>query len=345
MHARYRFAHLFCLVTISSTIRYALPFTTPATHKTWRQNKIRRCPLTLSPSDDWSTEEDGRMKEMRNILENSWNGKEMGTVPSSPEKAAEAAAESIAVAMGQSHNVLMVDLRLPSYDITEGSRLYDKKAIFDFCTSLSDKLRGKKLITKSLILLRNEEERSETQRAHDISSEADVAINQMDNERNVPATTSLEASDDVAEFRKTLMKSWDTPVDDSLDSSKPDKSARKPTAKPRSDPHLSYRLWSMIGNEDISTGSDMFDQVIAAVDKHARLIVQEQEDALIIVSPYDTVDVIAVRRILARYGNTRTIILVNSRMETLPVELNNAVMVYGVMVSECFCTSLCILFS
>ena len=328
MRSKLRIDHLLCLVTITSIIRYALPFSTPATHKTWRHRKIGRCTFTLSLSDDWSTEEDSRMKEMRNILENSWNGKEMGTVPSNPEKAAEAAAESIAVAMARSHNVLMVDLRLPSYDITEGSRLYDKQAVYDFCTSLSDQLQRKKLITKSLVLVRNEDERRETHRANEISKTANVAINEMDDNK-----TGGPSSDDVAEFRQKLLESWDPPADIISESNK---SVNKSTTKSKTDPDSSHRLWSMIGNEDISTGPDMFDQVIAAVDKHARLNIQEQEDALILISPYDTVDVIAVRRILARYGNTRTIILVNARLEALPIELSNAVMVYGVMVSESF---------
>ena len=71
------------------------------------------------------------------------------------------------------------------------------------------------------------------------------------------------------------------------------------------------------------------------MDKNARHLIDgqsaEPEDALIILSPYDTTDIIGVRRVLARYGQTRTIIIVNSRMETLPRELDLAVLVYGFM--------------
>ena len=262
-------------------------------------------------------EDDPRMEAMRKILESSWNGQEMGKVPSSPEKAAEAAAESVALAMGKSNNVLMIDLRLPSYDITEGPRLYDKKAVYDFCTTLSTELQKRKLITKSLILVRNDDERRETDRISEVSAKA-KAVNDSDDE----IMDDLEVSQDVAEFRKRLMNAWDTPgnLDDRPRS---DQSRTKPTS--------SHRLWSMVGNENITPGSDMFDKVIAAVDTHARLDVSEQEDALIIISPHDTADVIAVRRILARYGQTRTIIIVNSRMETLPIEMNNAILVYGIM--------------
>ena len=77
----------------------------------------------------------------------------------------------------------------------------------------------------------------------------------------------------------------------------------------------------------------MFDEVVAAVDENAILstTTSEPEDALIILSPYDTTDVIAMRRTMARYGQTRTIIIVNHRMEKLPTELSSAVLVYGIL--------------
>ena len=60
-------------------------------------------------------------------------------------------------------------------------------------------------------------------------------------------------------------------------------------------------------------------------------ILQGEEDALIIISPYDTADVVAIRRTLARYGQTRTIVIVNSRMENIPREMDPAVLVYGIL--------------
>jgi hypothetical protein len=88
-----------------------------------------------------------------------------------------------------------------------------------------------------------------------------------------------------------------------------------------------------LNNNDIDTPSsvvDTFNDIIAAVDINARL--QSNEDAIIILSPYDTTDIIALRRILSRYGPTRTpIIIVNSRFDTNPIELDNALLVYGVL--------------
>ncbi|KAL7547254.1 hypothetical protein ACHAWF_010576 [Thalassiosira exigua] len=262
---------------------------------------------------------------MRSMLEGSWNPS-MGVVPSDPRKAAEAAAESIADAMGQSKNVLMVDLRLPSYDITEGANLYNIMSTYDFCSFLSDNLRERKLIRKSLVLVRDESERAEIDRqfsqkdgfpmadADDIATKGDGEVWGAD----------LSGSE-VDDFRKSLMTSWDSTGDEAA----VDSGVIAPSSGHDKRGSKSHRLWSMVGSENISSGPDMFDQAIAAVDKHARLATDE--DALIIISPYDTTDVIAVRRIMARYGQTRTVVIVNSRMETLPRELDSGVLVYGLM--------------
>jgi hypothetical protein len=53
-----------------------LPFTAPIAV----QNKISRCTLAQSFNNEMSRDEDPRVDAMRNILENSWDGKEMGTV-------------------------------------------------------------------------------------------------------------------------------------------------------------------------------------------------------------------------------------------------------------------------
>jgi hypothetical protein len=313
---------LLCILVTACAFRSAASFSIPAFHP-----KISKCTLSESNNyDDWDmgdeydmdddptegmTAEELRLKAMRILLENSWDGKAMGTVPTTPEKAAAAAAESVALAMGRSHNVMMIDLMLPSYDILEGPKFYDQKAVYDFCTSLTSELVERKLITRSLILVRNDKERRGIERAIEKT---------VTGESSYDMARSQE-SDDVVDFRQQLLNSWD--------SGAPPKTTE--ITMSTSDPNSNHRLWSMVGREEISTGSDMFDQVIAAVDKHARLDMTKQEDAIIIVSPYDTADIIAVRRILARYGQTRTIIFINSRMETLPVEMSNAVMVYGMM--------------
>mmetsp|Transcript_10940 Transcript_10940/g.16944 ORF Transcript_10940/g.16944 Transcript_10940/m.16944 type:complete len:437 (-) Transcript_10940:1248-2558(-) len=295
-----------------------------------------------SLDDTESSSQDPRLNAMRTMLESSWNDKTMGVVPTSAEKAAEAAADSVANAMAENHNVVMIDLRLPSYDVTEGPKLYDIMAASDFCASLSDKLREKNLIRKSLVLVRNEKERAEIERVRLQRDEGTTTIDEevidddIDNEKSAAGDDALwgDVGDEkVDDFRAKLMDSWDSPVEELESSATKPKSSEAMTKKIAGKTQSSHRLWSMIGKTDISSGPDMFDQVIAAADENAILSTTgtEPEDALIILSPYDTTDVIAIRRILARYGQTRTVIIVNSRMEVLPAELSSAVLVYAVM--------------
>jgi hypothetical protein len=239
----------------------------------------------------------------------------------------------------------MIDLRLPSYDITEGPKFYDLCAAFAFCGALSDNLRRRKLIRKSLILVRNEKERGEIDRATSQRDRRTISTAEEedddddigeDNEEWETATIGEleEEGSEVDDFRRKLMASWEPRSDDTDNigeevkpQSPPPPSYGEKTSD--DDNNSSHRLWSMQGSEEISEGPDMFNQVISAVDENARL--DDGEDALIILSPFDTADVICLRRIMARYGQSRTIIIVNSRIETLPKELDPALLVYGVI--------------
>ncbi|KAL9191279.1 hypothetical protein ACHAXT_000985 [Thalassiosira profunda] len=290
--------------------------------------------ILSSPNDDWGLgdagqDDDPRLEAMRSMLESSWDDATMGVVPSDSAKAAEAAAESIADAMAQSKNVMMIDLRLPSYDITEGPKMYDAAAAYDFCSCLSDNLRERQLIRKSLVLVRDEKERSEIERV--ISQrDGESMSNIRDDDAGAAAWEDAEESmgGDVDDFRKQLMSSWDSTSDDDSGIAAPAPSPAPKKQAPQNS-NSSNRLWSVLGGETISNGPDAFNQAIAAADENA--ILADGEDALIVLAPYATADVIALRRIMARYGQTRTIIIVNSRIESLPKELDPAVLVYGVL--------------
>mmetsp|Transcript_7663 Transcript_7663/g.17903 ORF Transcript_7663/g.17903 Transcript_7663/m.17903 type:complete len:392 (+) Transcript_7663:61-1236(+) len=280
-----------------------------------------RSPLHLSSKDDdWNLgdEDDSRLDEMRQILESSWNGEAMGQVPSDSGKAAEACSQAVANAMRQNRNVLMVDLRLPSFDTTEGPRAYDSFGVYDFCSHLSRHLKQLSLVTKTLILFRNDLEVKHIEQEKLIRGDGDS------DDLNDTANPGRQLQNDVDDFRDQLMANWDDESANPVPSVAP---SGEPT--PLASDNSSHRLGSMIGEAEISPGPDQFDQTIQAVDQHALL--QGEEDALIIVAPYDTTDTVALRRTLARYGNTRTIIIVNSRIELLPRELDNAVMCYGIL--------------
>ena len=327
------------------TTAVSRPTLVPHYRSTFSITRLSSTPDNNDEEDNWGLDdtnpepEDPRLNAMRTMLESSWNDKTMGVVPSSAEKAAQAAADSVANAMAENHNVVMIDLRLPSYDITEGPKLYDVMAASDFCSYLSDELRERNLIRKSLVLVRNEKERAEIERVRSQRDEGTTIDEGIDD--GIDSTTSENVDDDlwgdvgddnVDDFRAKLMDSWDTPVEELESTTKP-QSSEATTKTIAGKTQASHRLWSMVGRAEISAGPDMFNQVIAAADENAILSTtgSEPEDALIILSPYDTTDVIAIRRILARYGQTRTIIIVNSRMDVLPAELSSAVLVYGMM--------------
>jgi len=296
-------------------------------------------PLSSSNDDDWGFDdvddsipdnEDPRLQAMKSLLESSWDAKSMGVIPTDPQNGAEAASECVANALANNKNILMIDLRLPSYDITEGSKMYDMLSVYDFCTFLSDNLKERNLIRKSLLLVRNEKERAEIDRVVSQRDELTTTKTTLDDDRG---EEKEEGNSEVDDFRRHLMNSWDDdmPSGDHDTRAEDEKAVSKTTPQQKkisNNNNSSYRLCSMVGNE-IGTGPDSFDEVIDAVDNNA--ILKQDEDALIIMCPYDTQDVIALRRTLARYGNTRTIIIVNSRIEQIPRELDSGLLVYGVM--------------
>jgi hypothetical protein len=294
---------------------------------------------------------DTRLDALRSILELSWNQPSMGIVPTTPTNAAIAATECIsnAIQSSSSSNIMMIDLRLPSYDIIEGQRAYDSMAVYNFGVELASRMQQIGLVRKSLLLVRNGRECDE------MKINTDEYENDNDDEDNLLSKWRKEEEAD--EFRKNLMSSWessssvtnseankDSSIVSSTSSSSSSSSSYSKSASSEDskviidDTHsASHRLWSMVGNElnnnDIDTPSsavDTFNDIISAVDVNARL--QSNEDAIIILSPYDTTDIVALRRILSRYGPTRIpIIIVNARFNTNPIELDNALLVYGML--------------
>ena len=323
----------------------------------WRQSSNSFLHTSINDNDDeesWGFDDDtnnrnkdARLDTLRSILESSWNQPTMGIVPTTPTNAAIAATECISNAMtSSSTNIMMIDLRLPSYDIAEGQRAYDTMAVYNFGVELANRMKQIGLVRKSLLLVRNGRECEEIKRV--LNRRKKINENDDDDEYNLLRKWTKEEEAD--EFRKKLMSSWESSSseDNALVSSTTSSSSAAASSEGSKViidgiNSASHRLWSMVGNElnnDIDKSSssssvvDTFNDIIAAVDINARL--QTNEDAIIILSPYDTTDIVALRRILSRYGlTTRStpIIIVNSRldMDTNPTELDNALLVYGML--------------
>ena len=320
----------------------------------WRQSSNSFLHTSINDDDDesWGFDDDtnnrnkdARLDTLRSLLESSWNQPTMGIVPTTPTNAAIAATECISNAMtSSSTNIMMIDLRLPSYDIAEGQRAYDIIAVYNFGVELAYRMKQIGLVRKSLLLVRNGRECEEIKRV--LNRRKKINENDDDDEYNLLRKWTKE--EEAEEFRKKLMSSWESSsyednalVSSTSSDSKSDSSEGSNVIIDNTN-SASHRLWSMVGNElnyDIDKSSsssssvvDTFNDIIAAVDIHARL--QTNEDAIIILSPYDTTDIVALRRILSRYGSTKRstpIIIVNSRLDTNPTELDNALLVYGML--------------
>ena len=309
--------------------------------------------------------EDPRLSAMRSILESSWDASSMGDVPSDPASAARAAAECVSNAMSSNVNVVIVDLRLPTYDVLEGRRAYDAVAVYDFGVALSDEMRARGLVRKCLLLARNGGEADEIGRAVEsrrrrrrgggtTTPTTTTTTTKGTTEGGVDPPLATDngtiTEEEADEFRRRLTSSWTSdapssaPPTTSSSAKSPDGGGndgdgpRTAAAAPSSPSH---RLWSTVGRDldDVvpgggggvgGLGPDAFDRIVSAADSNARLRAPD-EDALVILSPYDTTDVIALRRVLARYGRSRTIVIVNPRFETDPGEMDGAVLVYGML--------------
>ena len=140
----------------------------------------------------------------------------MGIVPTTPTNAAIAATECIsnAIQSSSSSNIMMIDLRLPSYDIIEGQRAYDSMAVYNFGVELANRMQHTGLVRKSLLLVRNGRECEEIQRVinrrkqfKQINTENDEGDDDDDEDNLLSKWKKEEEAD---EFRKKLMSSWES---------------------------------------------------------------------------------------------------------------------------------------
>jgi hypothetical protein len=90
-----------------------------------------------------------------------------------------------------------------------------------------------------------------------------------------------------------------------------------------------YRLTSMFGDATFKRGPDMFDKVIQAVSANAQP--KEDEDTLIILSANSEEETIGIRALVAKFQQTKTIVLVNCQMNPIPKELLKAETIYSLL--------------
>jgi len=315
-------------------------------------------------------EERTNVDAMRSLLESSWNVGTMGEVPTSPESAAEAASQSISAALDAdpSRRLLQVDIRLPSFDIRQGPNIYDDIQSVEFCSQLAENLRrdtnGR--IGKTLILVRDgsavrsaarimdvkesrrkEEEETVSTDSRSIDNADDTVDDDDDLLGDDDNPGGESGGEDIDAFRKQLSLTWgddekesktseESEIDPSEAAAAANRARRgreklKPSVNfspDATEEGRSYRLASWFADETISAGADMFTDAIEAVDAHGTMLMSE--DILILLSPVSREDTVAVRRLISRYGSTKTIVLVNSALNPEPKECFLSVPAYSI---------------
>ena len=323
-------------------------------------------PTSLSMSDA-----DG-INEMRRLLEGSWNSDMMGKLPTTPLDAANEAGGSLLTAKERGLELVMINLLLPSYDITMGSSVYDEVEAVTFCVALSKFLEGKTSIvvrdnktvhTVNRILAAREKDEAaaaaeienlvksdvedveeEEEDVDDEEGEEDVeAIEGAEEKDEADDKEDTKNSDDLEDFRRQLMMDWDDgedtmPVADGattipkeelvIEDEETGPQAASSESSLASKPE-SYRLTSMFGDATFTPGPDMFDKVVKAVSANGQP--KEDEDTMIILSANSEEETIAIRALVAKYQQSKTIVLVNCQMDPVPRELIKAETIYSLL--------------
>jgi hypothetical protein len=300
----------------------------------------------------YSDEEMESIDAMRKLLESSWNSVTMGQVPTNAEAAAEAAATSLTSAMDAASSgksrIHCIDILLPQYDIQQGSKIYDEVLATEFCIHLAKRLQGRTeilvrddptLATISRVLKAREKEPEITANdgRHDGTAVGDDEGEIIGAEAKYEAAlddSSSAPDSDIESFRRQLMQGWNE-ADDKSESQIEE--ADVPTfieIEPTSDsstltPTPMFRLASMLGSATNAASADGNRNDFEAAAQNAKPL--ENEDTIMILSATSPMEMIAVRSLVARYGDTKTFVLVNCHLNPTPRELFSAQIVYSVL--------------
>jgi Domain of unknown function (DUF1995) len=176
------------------------------------------------------------------------------------------------------------------------------------------------------------------------SAENTVARDKSIPEDTPPASQSPMLSNDSAgydtieSFREMLLQSWDAtvdldqiPKDERLEEEEEENPEEPPTHEDVRNASLEkrYRLASFLGEAIISKGADMVDDVMEAVKANA--LPNDDEETLIMLSVTTKEELYGVRAMVNKYKETKTIVLVNCKLDPLPQELIKAQTVYSIL--------------
>jgi hypothetical protein len=312
-------------------------------------------------------DDNNSLDRFRKSLESLWDVKTMGAVPTDAQNAAETTALALERAMmmaaGQqqnnsnNNNVFFVNILVPTYDIDfSAAKLYDEVLAVEFCIALAQRLAA-----PSMICVRDATVLTPVQRILDArengsiadapSSEAlqtsprntgqsedpfyDLAVKKPTIDEQKTTVVKQNESVEVKNFRSKLMADW-TPLDeDTLEAEDelPADDSLLDAAQPPIRAISSYRLTSLLGDTrsfSSAKGPALMNEVVAAVARNA--LPQPKEEFLILLAPSTKEEMIGLRALLQKYnGRNKRFIVVNSKLEPLPIELRNGETIYSVL--------------
>lgn len=279
---------------------------------------------------------DDPMDRFRKSLENSWNVKSMGIIPSDAESAANATAVALESVVDK--NIFFVNILVPQYDISSGGKYYDEILAVEFCIALSKRLSETSMIcvrdstvlnpVQRVLDAREKDSNDNSQTKSSCSSStvpSEDPFDDVTNNFNDPSNDEmiLVESADVSDFRARLMADW---------SSKKDAATNEPADKIEAslEPRKPYRLVSLLGDaRSFSTNSPtVMNEIVHAVSENA--LPKKHERFIILLAPSSKEEMIGIRALVQKYS-ARKFILVNCKLDPLPPELYNAETVYSVL--------------
>ena len=276
-----------------------IPFTQKYLHSA-AGIKITSKPL-YSSNDNHNDNYRQNADVMREMLESSWKEDTMGSVPTSSNRAALNAAESIlhAITSDTPAKIFMIDICLPSLDPMSGENVYDDVGAAEYLIEFAKKLNENRQSCDSL------------------DDNGGVAIVVKDSSllsRVKRQAKEVELYDDFADFDGNTLSQIDSNNDihDNRNSIFPEK----------------VTLSSMLGDNNIKNGMDMINDVVKAVATNVSL--RQNEDIIIIQAPVSQQELVGVRWLVSKYSSSKTIILFNNKLNPLPNELLMAETCYSV---------------
>ncbi len=245
---------------------------------------------------------------MRRMLESSWREETMGSVPTTPERAASNAAEAVLSALSDQNNgIFLVDISLPSMDPMSGENVYDDVGAAEFCIQFAERLNENR---KSCDRLQNDGGVSIVVKDRSL-------ISRIERYSKVETSTTSEQQkveyfDDFAEF-------------DGGNSFHEDEVSSE---NEREDSVKRVSLRSILGDKLIEKNKDMINAVVKSVTTNGSP--EQNDDVIVILAPTSQQELVGVRWLVSKYGNDKTIVIFNNKLNPLPNELMMAETCYSV---------------